>query len=847
MKKVLKRSIAALTSIAAAAALLPGLNFSSDKFVADAADQILAFPGAVGGGSYSTGGRGGEVYHVTNLNDSGEGSFRDAVSQSNRIVVFDVSGTIELKSNVVCQSNITIAGQTAPGGSGITLKNYKMGMGGDNIICRFISSRPGPYASTSSGNDAWGGAKGSNSIIDHCSMGWTTDEQWGLYSNNEYYTVQYSVIGPADSWGGHSKGIHGFGLMMGKGYSTFDHNLIVHNVSRNFRGKVVGTSTADFTNNVIYNWAYQTAYGTIGHLNYVNNTLKMGNGTVSAKYYVNVDSSTSPENFSIYCDGNRMLNKDDSVYSTVTDDNWNGITVKDGLGITKDSIKSTTAFQTVVNGVNVSTATTCESAEESYENVLNYAGNGIAPELRTAIDRQSAEECRTGTGYHSGTATYDEANDSEKSKIDDYQIQCGVTYTYPEAVLEKTITDADNDGMADDWELLRGLDPSDPSDTNGDYCGEGYTNIEYYINDLTVDAFPEGVVTPSPEIAVDPISAFETIEAENFNIQSGVVAEDSGNGGQNVGYIENGDYIMFRAVDFEDGAKSFYANVASNYEGETIELYLNKMSGTPIASIPVPNTGGWQNYTEVAVTIPTITGRGNLYLKFTGGDSYLLNIDNFVFGREPVPINGNLIKNLIVNDETYMSSWSIAKNLADGSLLFGDRDVTYVGLPTELIGAEHIMTACDSKFYEGDLATFTAGADITVYVGLDSRVATPAAWLSDWELTDLTFTHSNNETFNLYKKSVKSGETVTLGTNGQSSGCVNYTVMAVESSSTSTAVEGDVNVDGKANVADLVCIQSHILRRTSLTAAEGTAADLNNDGTIDVFDAILLRNIITKS
>ena len=117
---------------------------------AHAAAAIPAFPGAVGGGKYATGGRGGEVYHVTNLNDSGEGSFRDAVSKSGRIVVFDVSGTIELKGNILCQSNITIAGQTAPGGSGITLKNYKMGMSGDNIICRYISSRPGPYAATTS-------------------------------------------------------------------------------------------------------------------------------------------------------------------------------------------------------------------------------------------------------------------------------------------------------------------------------------------------------------------------------------------------------------------------------------------------------------------------------------------------------------------------------------------------------------------------------------------------------------------------------------------------------------------------------------------------------------------------
>lgn len=312
MKRIAAAMISAVT-LSAAVPAIPGSN------QAEAAGKLLAFPGAVGGGRYATGGRGGEVYHVTNLNDSGAGSFRDAVSKSGRIVVFDVSGTIELKGNILCQSNITIAGQTAPGGSGITLKNYKMGMSGNNIICRYISSRPGPYAATSSGNDAWGGAAGSDSIIDHCSMGWTTDEQWGLYSNNTNYTVQYSVLGPADSWGGHKKGLHGFGIMLGKGSLTFDHNLIIHNVSRNFRGKVPGTEVADFTNNVIYDWGYQTAYGTIGHLNYVNNTLKAGKSTTGGYHWMYVDSTTKPENFKVYCSGNRMINKDGSINGITND------------------------------------------------------------------------------------------------------------------------------------------------------------------------------------------------------------------------------------------------------------------------------------------------------------------------------------------------------------------------------------------------------------------------------------------------------------------------------------------------------------------------------------------------
>lgn len=808
----------------------------------NAASAVVAFPGAVGGGKYATGGRGGEVVHVTNLNDSGTGSFRDAVSKSNRIVVFDVSGTIELKSNVLVQSNITIAGQTAPGGSGITLKNYKMGMSGDNIICRFVGSRPGPYNATSSGNDAWGGAKGSNSIIDHCSMGWTTDEQWGLYSNNEYYTVQYSVIGPADSWGGHSKGIHGFGLMMGKGFSTFDHNLIIHNVSRNFRGKVVGTSTADFTNNVIYNWAYQTAYGTIGHLNYVNNTLKMGNGTTGGKHYVSVDSSTSPQNFGIYINGNRMLNKDDSIYESVTSDNWNGITVKDGLGITKDDLKTEKSFQTMVNGENVSTADNCESAEDSYNHVLQFAGNGISSDKRTAIDQQCSNEAKTGTGNLSGTAAYDDADSTQKENLDKYNIQCGVTYDYPAAVLTKTITDSDNDGMADDWELARGLNPDDASDTNGDYCGQGYTNIEYYINDLTVNAFPEGVVTLSPELDIDPVSAFETIQAEDYTSESGTRTEDMTSGGKNVGFIENGDYLAYRNIGFgEDGALSFKPVITGN--AANIEIYLDSLDGEPVASCKYGGSGSWQNWNEEVFNIPKITGTHTVYLKFVGGDGYLLNIDSFKFGKEAQPINGKYVQNLSIIDTANIAGWGLDTQAAVGDLIFGDREFTFTELPTELINGEIINTSCDSKFTDADLANFTAGEDIDVYVGLDSRVTAAPAWLSDWTKTDLTATSSNDVTFIFYKNSFKKGEKITLGTNGQSAYCVNYTTIVTQPQEIVEPEKiGDFNNDLLVNKDDFVMLKDFLIKKSGYSIDK---MDINKDSKINIFDLIILKNILS--
>ncbi|MBR0485965.1 MAG: carbohydrate-binding protein [Oscillospiraceae bacterium] len=858
IKKSWKRHLAGICAVMLSIMPMAGTSLQNTEKVS-AAGNILAFPGAVGAGKYATGGRGGEVYHVTNLNDSGAGSFRDAVSQSGRIVVFDVSGTIELKSNILCQSNITIAGQTAPGGSGITLKNYKMGMSGDNIICRFISSRPGPYASTSSGNDAWGGAKGSNSIIDHCSMGWTTDEQWGLYSNNEYYTVQYSVLGPADSWGGHAKGLHGFGIMMGKGYLTFDHNLIIHNVSRNFRGKVEGQETADFTNNIIYDWGYQTAYGTIGHLNYVNNTLKAGNSTTGGYHWMYVDSGTKPENFKVYCAGNQMIMQDGSLNS-ITYDNWSGVTLKETIGITMTDLHSDTAFQTIVNGENVSTATTCESAEASYQHVISFAGNGISSDKRTAIDQQCAYETANGTGSCSGTAEYD----SSQTNLDKYNIQCGVTYTYPSAVMTKEITDNDNDGMDDEWEELRGLNPNDPTDINGDYCGLGYTNIEYYINDLTVNAFPEGVVECSPETgSLEYNSPFEQIEAEDFASQEGIRTEDTTDesGNQNIGFIENGDYVMYKRLDFEDGAKSFTARLSGNTAG--IELYLDSLN-TPVASMSYAGTGSFSKWETVTFNIPAITGKHNLYIKFTGGEGYLVNMNWFRFNREAVPVNGILAENLLVNDSENASDWKFAENAGVGSLLFGDRDFTWTTLPESLNGAEQILTACDSKNFTGDVAgTAVAVKDITVSVAVDSRVENTPAFLTDWTKTDLTATSSNDVTFVIYQKNFSAGDTLTFGSNGQSYQCVNYTVFLQEKQNSEPVTEpettepvtepepetvpvllGDADGSGSIDILDVIVLNKAILGKETLSEQGVKNSDVDGDGLPTSSDALLIMKHI---
>lgn len=855
MKRTIRKGIAAVMSLIMMLSAAPEITMEQTAAEAAAA-PVPAFPGAVGGGSLATGGRGGEVVHVTNLNDSGAGSFREAVSGSNKIVVFDVSGTIELKKDVVVGSNITIAGQTAPGGAGITLKNYKLGLGGENCIVRFVSSRPGERG-TSADYDAFGGANGTNSIVDHCSIGWANDEQWGLYSKCDNLTVQYSVIGPSNSFSYHSKGIHGFGVMLGRANVTWDHNLIVHNVSRNYRGKVTDENASDFTNNIIYNWGYQTAYGTIAHVNYVGNTLKLGPSTAGGTHYIQVSNS---DKFKVFLEGNRILNKDDSLRSGY-DNNWTAMKFKSGKS--QANTKADEHFPVMSNGIDVSSVLTIESAEDAYDHVIAHAGNGITSDTRTAIDQQVAYETKTGTGSLTGARPYSEASSSQKSTIDKYKIQCGVVYKYPDPVLEKTIIDNDNDGMADDWELARGLNPNDPADTNGDYCGEGYTNIEYYINDLTVDAFPEGVVTPSPELK--PVSAFEQIEAENFSGQSGVVAEDCSEGGKNIGYIENGDYIMFRGVDFGDGANSFKARIASSETGGNIELYLDKLDGTLVGKSAVSGSGGWQDWTDVSFNTDKITGRHTLYLKFTGGEGFLMNINHFVFSRESLPMDGKLVKNLIVKDTANISGWKLAENFAVGSLVFGDRPVTCAEMPDELLGAEIIMTACDSKSFTGSLAEFTAGADITVYTCIDARVAACPEWLSSWEESGMTYLGSNGVTFVLYKKDFRSGETITLGENGQSGGCVGYTVLVKKTGTaeppvtTTTAVTttvtttetttstvtvpvsiiGDVNADNTFGIIDIVAMQKYLLCIGTLEDA--SSGDMNADGRINVIDLTLMK------
>ena len=351
--------------------------------------------------------------------------------------------------------------------------------------------------------------------------------------------------------------------------------------------------------------------------------------------------------------------------------------------------------------------------------------------------------------------------------------------------------------------LLLSCGPSDGLFSFGErvhkYCESNGIDHDYYLisgggHDFNVwkpalwnffQMCEQAGISSGTGIVNEPISAFDNIEAEDYSSMSGIETEDCSAGGKNVGYVNNGDYIRFRNVDFGDGAKSFTASVATTKNGGTIEIYLDSMDGDPVARCVTKSTGGWQQWENISANVSSVSGKHSVYLKFTGKDEgYLLNVDKFSFGRSNVSLSGSLIKDLNVIDGDNISDWTINYDINTGSKLFGDRNMVCESLPDSLAGAEYISTACDSKSLLTQLAGFKAAKDETVYVAMDSRVTGKVPdWLASWtKTTDVITTtdpSGNKLSLELFRKSVSAGDTVILGTNGGSLECVNYIVLAV--------------------------------------------------------------------
>lgn len=481
------RRLPALSVIALALAFVGATSPSR------AVAQTPAFPGAEGFGALASGGRGGDVYIVTNLNDSGTGSLRDGVTKRTtgvpRTIVFAVSGTIYLNSTLrITVGNLTIAGQTAPG-DGICLARGSLDISGsNNVIIRFIRSRFGDALGIE--GDAFSSRDASNVIIDHCSFSWSVDECASAYRNTNF-TIQWSIASEALRDSVHSKGPHGYGGIWGGLGTSFHHNLLAHNDSRNPRFSGAGShNTAgelvDFRNNVIYNWRINTTYGgeptnsgLPSRQNVVNNYYKPGPVTPNntLRYRVlNPSAAAAPEAGASPYGLFHVLGNHATASTTVTADNWNG------------GVQGPTAAQLVAMRINTAftaPAVATQSALDAYPLVLAYAGCRLP--VRDSVDT------RVVSDVQQGIATFRGSKNNYPGIIDSQNDVGG----WPALDSLPAPADSDNDGMPDTWELARGLNPGNAADRNL-LDADGYTRLENYLNHLAAPAFPQPVFIQGP-------------------------------------------------------------------------------------------------------------------------------------------------------------------------------------------------------------------------------------------------------------------------------------------------------------------------------------------------------------
>ncbi|MDL2230236.1 BACON domain-containing protein [Alistipes sp. OttesenSCG-928-L06] len=440
----------------------------------------LAFPGAEGGGRFTTGGRGGKVYHVTNLSDyaNGEaaipGSLRYGLDlKEPRIIVFDVSGYIELKRAMqIVQPNVSIIGQTAPG-DGITLRNYEMSVrhGVNNVLIRFLRVRAGD--STGEETDAISGRWFKQGIVDHVSGSWSVDECMSFYGVQDF-TLQWSIASESLNNSHHSKGAHGYGAMFSGDNATCHHFLIASHSSRTPRVSKLDENLnpdneldyqgfSDMRNLVVYNWnggGLGAHGGEYNPFNWVNNYFKAGpaTGSGSKSWRVMSGSTTSR----IYADGNYATANAQTISDNWTYGIWDQMTVTEAE---KALIRQ--------NAPHPYSKVTTHSAVDAYERVAEYAGASLR---RDAVDERLIRELRAGTATYAGSV-------SGISGIIDKVSDVG---GYPPLKALPTSTDTDGDGIPDIWETAYGLDANKAADAAGfdlDPLGR-YSNLEVYFHNL---------------------------------------------------------------------------------------------------------------------------------------------------------------------------------------------------------------------------------------------------------------------------------------------------------------------------------------------------------------------------
>lgn len=438
----------------------------------------IAFPDAEGFGKYTIGGRGGRTFIVSNLNDSGPGSLRDAVeSKEPLIIVFSVSGIIHLTSPLSIRANKTIAGQSAPG-DGICITDYPVIVVGDNVIIRFLRFRLGDRFQNkgkvpgSGHDDAFSASRRKKLIVDHCSFSWSTDECISVYGGDST-TLQWNLVAEPLNYSYHFEEgdtdfeKHGFGGIWGGRHLSAHHNMFAHCVSRNprFNGARLGSSEelVDFRNNIIYNWGSNSVYGGEGgNYNIVNNYYKYGPSTnPNVKFRIVNPSKNSEMGFGkFYVNGNYVDGSDE-----VTRNNDKGVDMGGDAG---KSVKKESLVSTPFSVVNLPDIT----AKAAFYAFIKEGGCSLP--IRDTLDQRILRNLFERNGRIVDVqGGYPHGSPYESTMV-----------AWPTLRTKPANTDSDADGMPDAWEVSKGLNPHNADDATRTTIHSFYTNLEMYLNSL---------------------------------------------------------------------------------------------------------------------------------------------------------------------------------------------------------------------------------------------------------------------------------------------------------------------------------------------------------------------------
>ena len=571
----------------------------------------LAFPDAEGYGRFARGGRGGKVVAVTNLNDSGPGSFREAITNDigPRTIVFNTSGVIQLQSRLVLsQPYVTVAGQTAPG-KGICIRSAPFGVTGNDAVVQNLRVRIGAGPTF----DGMGLTGADNSIIDHCSISWTIDESFSSRSGKNI-TLQRTLISEALNAANHQNyptgTEHGYAATIGGDIGSFHHNLLAHCYGRNWSlgggldGNGAYTGKMDITNNVVYNWGGRTTDGGTKEVNFVNNYYKPGAGSKIFVAFNQQNEGVGTGMQQCYFNGNVMPGYFDETNQTAG-------RKASGNTVTYDNFVNTPFFPSYV---------TTQSAKNAYKIVLSDVGC-TQPEF-DEHDQRIISETLNGTYSAVGSVT-------GKPGFPDNETDAGGFENYPTVVRDAN-WDSDQDGLPNWWENIIGTNVNsaigDFSDANADPNLDGYTHLDEYLQWMSLPHYE------SPDGTKIDINIQKLSRGFTSGVSYAILNVVNGNATLNTDVVaftptSNGlCSFEFTVTDSEGGTMKRKVNIIS---GQSLTLgtddIIKQSKNNAFNVWPIPNNGSFSVFIDneeaeiLDLKIYDISGKEVVKQKIKGG------------------------------------------------------------------------------------------------------------------------------------------------------------------------------------------------------------------------------------